>query len=434
MLVMAMLIATIVLSACAPAATTAPTTAPTSAPALTKPAATTAPVTKTKVRIFSWWDITTSVPLQELKKGFESKNPDLELDFVNVPSAEYYDKMLTMIAGGADLPDVMMLAMDKVPVFADRGAIQKLDTLVTDDFKKDLYPVALSAASYKGGLYAMPRDITPKVVFLNKTVFKAAGVDLPKADWTVEQFRDIAKKLTKVENNNPVQWGFYFPKYADGWYHWVRLFDGSFFDETGTKTTLGSDNSLAAVKFLTDMALVDKSVPSESQAKQFGTNDQAVFIANKVGMVAGGLSYTVAFDKEKIDYVVMPLPVGKKTLTTAFVNAWTLPKGAKNSKNSMRVMQYLSGKEGQQIVLNTGMGLPTSKSVDTAAFLSKRADYKVFTDTLTTSEPFPAPLYGANFYTEMTKQLDLMWLGQAKAEDVIPALVKSGNKILAGEQ
>jgi len=75
---------------------------------------------KTKVQVISWWDFTTSQPLIQLKAEFEKLNPDLELEYLQIGS-KYADKMLVMIAGGADLPDAMMIAMDKIPIFANKA-------------------------------------------------------------------------------------------------------------------------------------------------------------------------------------------------------------------------------------------------------------------------------------------------------------------------
>ncbi len=64
---------------------------------------------------------TTSQPLIQLKAEFEKLNPDLELEYLQIGS-KYADKILVMIAGGADLPpDVMMIAMDKIPIFANKA-------------------------------------------------------------------------------------------------------------------------------------------------------------------------------------------------------------------------------------------------------------------------------------------------------------------------
>ena len=136
---------------------------------------------RTKVQVISWWDFTNSRPLIDLKAKFDELNPDLELDYIRI-GTKYADKMLVMIAGGADLPDVMMIAMDKLPIFADKGAIMKLDKYIESDYKAEmakLYPVVADALTVKGSYYAMPRDITSKVMFFNKQLFAEAAWPFP---------------------------------------------------------------------------------------------------------------------------------------------------------------------------------------------------------------------------------------------------------------
>jgi multiple sugar transport system substrate-binding protein len=180
------------------------------------------------------------------------------------------------------------------------------------------------------------------------------------------------------------------------------------------------------------MVHVDKSVPTESQAQQFGSNDVSTFVAGKVAMIAGGLSYSATFDTEKVEYLVRPLPTGKKQLSTSFVNAWVIPKGAEDPDLSWRVLEFLSGQEAQQIALDTGMGLPAVQGVDMTAFLNKHPDNKYFIDALAYSAPFPTPIYGAAFNTEVAKQFDLMWLGQKSVQDAVAEVENRAAAILSG--
>ncbi|GGD77304.1 ABC transporter substrate-binding protein [Paenibacillus nasutitermitis] len=386
------------------------------------------PKEKTKVQIMSWWDFTTSEPLIQLKAKFEELNPDLELEYLQIGTG-YADKVLTMIAGGGDLPDVMMLAMDKLPIFADKNAIQPLDKYITPQYKDSLYPVVSEALAYKGQTYAVARDITSKVMYLNKKMFDDAGVAYPEADWTWDEFRSIASKLSK----DGQQWGFYFPKFTDGYTSWLMQNGGGYATNDGA-SLLGKAESIEALKFLQEMVTKDKSVPTESQAQQFGTADTAPFIAGKVAMITGGLSSSTAFKTNNVEYLVRPLPQGKVKLSTSFVNSWVIPKGAKDVDLSWRVLEFLSSKEAQQIALDTAMGLPAAKDVDTAAFLSTHEDNKYFIEALDYSVPFPTPLYGADFALEVTKQFDLMWLGEASVEDAVAKVEKAAPNLLAGKK
>jgi len=391
---------------------------------------------KTTVKVISWWDFTNSEPLKQLKAKFEELNPDLELEFIQIGSG-YADKVLVMIAGGADLPDVMMLAMDKVPVFASKNAIMNLDGFINKDeeFKKELnnlYPVVKNSLQYNGSFYAMPRDVTSKVMFINKKMFEEAGVDIPDADWNWDVFAEIAKKLsrdTDGDGNND-QWGFYFPKYMDGFTHWLMQNRGGLLTRD-SKSLLGKPESIEALKFLRGL-ITAGYVPSDTQAKQYGSSSSAPFIAGKVAMVEGGLSTTVSLKNNDVDYVIRPLPRGEKQLSTAFVNAWAIPRGAKNPELSWRVLKFFASKEAQQIVLNTGMGLPANKEVDVKNFLADRPDNKYFIESLEYSEPFPTHVHGVDFYKLVQNELDLMWLGKETVEEAVKDVEEQADKVLSG--
>lgn len=391
------------------------------------------PVEKTKVRVMSWWNFADSKPLQQLKAGFEAKNPDYELVFEQIPT-KYADKVLAVVAGGGDqVPDVMMLAMDRIPQFAKAGAIQPLDSLMSEDYKKSLYPVVFEAVKFDGKVYAAPRDITSFVMFCNKKLFDEANVPLPQDGWTWEDFLNTAKKLTKFEGGNAVQWGYYFPKYHDTVFTWLIQNGAAYTTPDGKEGTLSKPEGKAALKFLQDLILKHKVCPTETEAKQFGTDSSAAFIAGKVAMQIGGLSMSVALDNNNIDYVMVPLPKGKKQASTAFVNAWTIPKGAKNPEASWKVIEYFSSKEGQQIVLDTKMGLPASKDVDVSGFLQSRPDNKALVDALAYSIPFQTFENSAKYYDLVKNNLDLVWLGEKSVDAATEEIDKNAKAVLAGQ-
>ena len=393
---------------------------------------------KTKVQVMSWWDITKSAPLQELERQFEAANPDIDLEFPRIGS-KYADKISTVIAGGGDsVPDVIMLAMDLVPKFAKAGAVQPLDSYMSEAYKNSLYPIALNALTVDGAVYAAARDVSPMVMYLNKQVFEKAGVPMPDADWTVEQFLDIAKKLTNADGQGTdARWGYYFPKYPDTIYDWIIAFDGRLISEDGKHSMLGSDETKKGLQFMYDLIYTHKVCPTEAQHSQFGNDNFAAFLANKVGMQIGALSFSSSLNgaTPAVEYVVLPLPkMNGKQFTHAFVNTWAIPRGAKNPELSWRVIEFLSGTAGQQIALDWGMGMPASKEVNTDSFVGKRADNQVFVDALSYAVPFETNIYGAEFNNELKEQLEALWLNQASVDDVTAAFDEAAELILEGDK
>ena len=393
---------------------------------------------RTKVQVMSWWDITKSAPLQELERGFEEANPDIDLDFPMIGS-QYADKISTVIAGGGDsVPDVIMLAMDLVPKFAKAGAVQALDSFMSESYKTSLYPIALNALTVEGSVYAAARDVSPMAMYLNKQLFADAGIDIPSSDWTIDEFLEIAKKLTKTDDKGvATQWGYYFPKYPDTIYDWIIAFGGRLISEDGTKGMLSSEGSKKGLQFMYDLIYTHKVCPTEAQHSQFGTGNFAAFLANKVGMQIAALSLSSSLNgaTPPIEYAILPLPtVDGKQFTHAFVNTWAIPRGAKNPELSWRVIEFLSGTGGQQIALDWGMGLPASKDVDTSAFVAKRADNQVFVDTLTYAVPFETNLYGAEFNNEVKTQLEALWLDQTTVDEVAASIDTAAEFILMGDK
>jgi multiple sugar transport system substrate-binding protein len=330
----------------------------------------------------------------------------------------------------------MMLAMDKIPVYASKGAIMNLDKYIQKDYKdemKQLFPVVADALTYNGSFYAMPRDITSKVMFFNTKLFKEAGVAIPDEDWTWADFEAIARKMTRDIDGDgkPDQWGFYFRKYMDGFTHWLMQNGGGLCTKEG-KSLIGKPETIEALKFLQKLA-VDGVMPTETQARQFGNAQTAPFIAGRVAMVEGGLSTTVDLKNAGVDYVIRPLPKGKQRVTTAFVNAWAIPSGAKRPDLSWRVLKFFASKEAQEIALMSGMGLPARKDTNVSAFVKIRPDHKYLIESLSFSKPFPSPVYGVDFFKMVEQEFDLMWLGQKSVEDAVKAVEKQAADILSGK-
>ena len=52
-----------------------------------------------------------------------------------------------------------------------------------------------------GKQLGIPKDLDSAAVWYNKDMFDEAGIPYPTADWTWDDFREIAKKLTKADGS-----------------------------------------------------------------------------------------------------------------------------------------------------------------------------------------------------------------------------------------
>lgn len=401
----------------------------TATPSQSTPSEKPAPVQPTTLKVYTWWDITKFQHLQKMESEFETANPDIKLEFVTVPS-KYADTMVTKLAGG-EIPDVMMLAMDQIPRYALSGMLLPLDNLASEEYKKALYPVVKNALTVEGTLYAAGRDVTPKVIYLNTKMFKDAGIAIPSDKWTIEEFTEIAKQLTKGSGAD-AQWGYYWKNYTDQTFALIAAFGGKLYSDDGKSSVLSSDeNTKKAMQYMYDLYNTHKVCPSAAQAAQFGDSEFAPFMANKVAMQIGALSTASTFDANNVEYTVLPVPyINGKSQTSSFVNTWVIPKTAKNPQLSWRVVEFLSGKEGQQIALDMKFGLPASNLVDTAAFVTEKPYNKYFIDALENAVPYPVNMNGSGFQTMFQKECEALWAGAVTPEEFAKRVDEQAASIL----
>ena len=345
--------------------------------------------------------------------------------------SKYADTMVTKLAGGAS-PDVMMLAMDQIPRYALSDILLPLDDLASQEYKDALYPVVKNALTVNGTLYAAARDVTPKVMFLNTKMFEEANIPIPEDDWTMEEFTEIAKQLTKGSGAD-AQWGYYWKNYADQTFAMIAAFGGNMYSADGKSSVFTTDEKTQeAVQFMYDLTNTWKVCPTAQQAAQFGDNEFSPFMANKVAMQVGALSTESTFDASGTEYTVLPMPtVNGTSQTSSFVNAWVIPKMAKNPELSWRVVEFLSGKEGQQIALDMKFGLPASTLVDTSAFEAEKPTNKYYVQALENAVPYPVNLNGAEFQTMFQKECESLWAGAITPDEFAQRVDEQGAAILS---
>ncbi len=152
-----------------------------------------------------------------LMKQFMEKYPNITLELVTIDQPQWAESLQNMAATG-ELPDVF-------GVFSVSQAAMNEWALPLDEFyAKDADTAEMFEAFAKNSVingvrYSMPWVLYPHLVFLNKTLFEKYNEPLPSYDWTVDEFFDIATRLSHPEE-------FYFgtsnPLYEDlfpGWFN-----------------------------------------------------------------------------------------------------------------------------------------------------------------------------------------------------------------------
>jgi len=146
------------------------------------------------------WDNTTNNTVTDAVNAFTQANPNIKVEIIDIPSADYTTKLSVMLNGGSDVDAFFIKDGDTTKTLVDKGQLADLSGYIAAD-GVDLSAFNGLAEFYNidGKQYALPARTDYYVMFYNKDLFDAANVEYPSNDWTWADFEETAKKLTSGE-------------------------------------------------------------------------------------------------------------------------------------------------------------------------------------------------------------------------------------------
>lgn len=102
-------------------------------------------------------------------------------------------------------PDVFMILDEDFLELASLGALMPLERFTENDVTynaSSFIPAALESGQYQGVQYAIPREVNPQFLFVNRTLLKNEGIELPEEGLTLRQLREICQSLLKDTNGD----------------------------------------------------------------------------------------------------------------------------------------------------------------------------------------------------------------------------------------
>lgn len=283
--------------------------------------------------------------MKTIVEAYNKENPSAKFDMQIIPWNTYYDKVtLGMAFGGA--PDVFIMQVSRLPQYADAGAIEPLGDFVKgsglgpNDFVKTPY----ESGFWKGTQYALPLDCWPLTLYYNKRLFREAGIERPPTN--LQEFLDAARKLTKRDRSGKVtQYGFAFAEIHNNLVAMMEQHGAAVIDPEGTKATLDSKGSLAAVDLARSFFTTEGIAP-----KPGGTNSWDDFKTGRAAMVMQGIYmiHDLQVSSDHADFGAAPIPQfnpkakGKATWGGSHMLCMPVGLSEARKKKAWAFMKYLS--------------------------------------------------------------------------------------------
>ena len=252
---------------------------------------------------------------------FQAANPNITIERTTQASTKMMELVQTAFAANSG-PDIFNISIEDeyqyivngrvAPVNPQAAGYKDLKDLLDTYTDGILDPVTLD-----GNVYGLPLELTNWCIFINKKVFRSAGLD-PEKDYpkTWEEMADLSEKLVIRDGDILIRRGFDFryPYYLVAFLPMVEQLGGQLISDDG-KTAIV--NEQAWLKFLTFMQQWGPSgrnlgSPTYKNARSLFNKDN-----NDIAMATTGLyqigrirAENPAFYDSK-EWMVVPFPVFK---------------------------------------------------------------------------------------------------------------------------
>ena len=296
------------------------------------------------------WDATTTPYLDAQKAAFEASHPGVTIEYVDVASQDYAVKTTTMLEGG-DTSDVFMIKeIDNLINWQAQGFAAPLDTA-----NYDMSGFVGTEVNYAvdGVQYAIPFRSDFWVLFYNKDLFDAAGVEYPTNDMTWDQYAELAKKLTDKDKGI----------YGTHYHTWLSTVAN--WAVCGTDYTLADgtyDNLLYFYKLYQDLE-DSGACMSYADLKASGLHYSAAFANGNVAMLPMGYWYVstlIGYNKDgtcNFNWGITAVPHAEGVAAgSSFGNLTGAMINAKSEKKDLawEYVSWLGGVEGAKATASVG--------------------------------------------------------------------------------
>ncbi len=401
------------------------------------------------------WETSLQDEIMAMAQSYSQVKPNVtvEVEFMgDENSAEYLEKLDIMTMGGEEMDIVMQPSFATHSARAASGSLLPLDNYMQAEgiVMGDEYVIDTPV---EGSYYAFPADLKSWYVLLNKDDLDAAGLEVPGFDWTWEDYKEYAMKLTWGEGAE-THYGSFMQATNDRYCYlpmWVEKQDDPFFKD---ENTFNFDDPIFKdfLELRYDMENISKCQTPYSDVKSLSMNYRDQFFNGNVSMLAIG-SYTLPDisnqDKYPHSFVTTFAPIpkwnedteGGSTITEC--HYYGISKNSAHPQEAYEFLRWLTtdGYEYKPSSICAMVGVNRYESF--VSDLSEEA--KAYYDLEALDRLYNGGQWKDNFYTIMTtyraslesmvkEESEKYLLGQQSIEDTISNYQTRAEEIKAEAQ
>lgn len=365
--------------------------------------------------------------LQAIVDAFEAENPDITVDVTTLPYGDYGTALQTDLAAGT-VADVFDIEFANYASYQANGVLAPLDVTNPEAYR----PSLLEAYSTDGTSYALPSSFSTVVLFFNKDLFDAAGLDYPSSDWTWADEEAAAVALTDQAAG---VWGDHQPVSFYEFYKVLAQNGGEFLTEDGTAVAFNSPEGVEAAQWL-----VGKSgtvMPTIEQGQGTPDFDTNLFKDGKLAMMHTGIWVFGAVADVPFGWDIAVEPGNTQQASAVFSNAVGVSATSEHIEAATKWAEFLTSSTTMvDVRLDSGWELPPiSDEAALATYLDKDnpANRQAVFDSLDAVALLPVVAVGQTEMQDiMSQELVEAQAGRKTVEEALASAEERINAVIGG--
>jgi len=325
------------------------------------------------------WDYTSLDYHGKLVEAFEVANPGVTVNVIEAPADDYSDKVSVMLAGDNDVDVVFIRDTASYTSMISKEQLMSIDSLIIEN-QVDLsaYGGMVEQYAVEGQVYGLPYRKDIWMLFYNKDIFDAAGIEYPSERMNLEEYRELATKLTSGDGNEKV-----YGALNNKWTQSVS----NLAMQTGEYDLLLGDYDFLAPYYdiVFDMQAEDKTTMDYSTIIASNIHYSGPFYNGQVAMMPMGSWFinnmieNLNNGTTTVNYDVALLPSetveGMAGKGTGAITPVSIGANSKNKEMAWEFVKFVTGEEGAKVLASCGI-LPAYNS-------------EIVLETLVSNEGFP---------------------------------------------
>lgn len=362
-----------------------------------------------------WGDESDTALWQSLADLVTAEYPNITVTPQISGWTDYWTR-LPVLASSGQIADLVAMQSMRMPSFY--SILEPLDAhFATDNFDTSVFESSIIAGlGHDGTQYALPYDVGPWLVYYNRDKFAEAGLAEPALDWTFDDFKAAAQKLTQGENYG----------YA------VQAFDfvagpvalGAEYFNDANEFDVTNEGYEAAVGKFVDLVAVDKTSPVFASGTGAITGSGR-FASGNAAMYIDG-PWVLLNTKDSVDFNIGVAPLPRGEGDSRFITAgsgWGISATSQHKEEAYKALQILTGPKAAEILASAGRALPgrleEQKFWYDVAAKDVAGTHEVLAYMFEHSTPFRLNEYWNDFENLITQYMPLALNGDSTTDAVL---------------